>query len=175
MTNKYLKDNQKLIPQITQWIPQVTEIVSVIPVPIALVLAIIHTESSGNPNASLVESTSNTSIGLMAVCTKTAQWIASDQGKEVLKAKGMSEKQLAVIPPFLNSQDMFYPSTNLWFGIVYLYYQYLRYKNWQDAVAAYNAGSVRKRNGYYINQSYVKKVFIRFEMYKNYLKTKEAK
>ena len=175
MTNKYLKDNQKLIPQITQWIPQVTEIVSVIPVPIALVLAIIHTESSGNPNASLVESTSNTSIGLMAVCTKTAQWIASDQGKAIFKAKGMPAPAIALIPLFQSGKYLYSPEANLRFGIVYLYYQYLRYSNWQDAVAAYNAGSVRKVGDIYINQSYVKKVFIRFEMYKNYLKTKEAK
>lgn len=45
---------------------------------------------------------------------------------------------------------------NLEYGATYLAQQYRRYGNWSDAVAAYNAGSVRHAaSGGYANQAYV--------------------
>lgn len=49
---------------------------------------------------------------------------------------------------------------NLDYGATYLASQFRRYGNWQDAVAAYNAGSVRRSgSGQYANQAYVSFVF----------------
>lgn len=45
---------------------------------------------------------------------------------------------------------------NLEYGAKYLASQYKRYRNWRDALAAYNAGSVKRdSSGGYINQKYV--------------------
>jgi soluble lytic murein transglycosylase-like protein len=44
---------------------------------------------------------------------------------------------------------------NILYGAKYLKGQHSRYGSWPDAVSAYNAGSVKKTNGVYSNQSYV--------------------
>lgn len=65
--------------------------------------------------------------------------------------------------------------TDLWFNkkinqklaIKYLQKQYARYGNFRDAVAAYNAGSVKKNlKGVFVNQKYVDKVFSHVEKMK---------
>lgn len=49
---------------------------------------------------------------------------------------------------------------NIEYGAKYLASQYKRYGDWHDAVAAYNAGSVKKdASGRYTNQPYVDFVF----------------
>ena len=55
---------------------------------------------------------------------------------------------------------------NIEYGAKYLSKQYRRYGNWQDAVAAYNAGSAIVKNGKYINQSYVNYVFANVNKFK---------
>lgn len=49
---------------------------------------------------------------------------------------------------------------NIEYGARYLKYQFERYKNWNDAVAAYNTGSVvrKKKSGKLVNQYYLDKV-----------------
>lgn len=109
-------------------------------VPLELVLAIVSVESGGNPNAKLHEANGQWSRGLMQVQEPTAAQMGYRN---------------------VNLHD---PETGLEVGIKYLAWQLRRYRgNLKDAVAAYNAGTARKRdNGTYTNQGYVDKVFSRF-------------
>jgi len=51
------------------------------------------------------------------------------------------------------------PVVGLEYGCQYLQWQFERYGELSDAVAAYNAGSVRlSEDGSYVNQAYVDKV-----------------
>ena len=51
------------------------------------------------------------------------------------------------------------PDIGIKYGAMHLKNQYNRYNDWTDAIAAYNAGSARKKdNGDYVNQIYVDKV-----------------
>lgn len=59
------------------------------------------------------------------------------------------------------------PQTNVNLGIRHLKKFLDKYKNIEDAIASYNAGSPRKReNGKYINQQYVDKVLTNYKKYK---------
>jgi len=57
------------------------------------------------------------------------------------------------------TEDLYDPLVNSFYAAKYLRYQYDRYGSWDDAIAAYNAGRVKRRdNGEYINQKYVDEV-----------------
>jgi hypothetical protein len=53
------------------------------------------------------------------------------------------------------------PDLGLHYGLMYLKTKLQKYGSEIDAVAAYNAGSVRMKNGMYENQQYVDKVYRR--------------
>ena len=60
--------------------------------------------------------------------------------------------------------------TAMRFGAMFLKKQLERYGNYHDAVAAYNAGSVIKKGGMYVNKKHVDKVF---SFYRELTKIKE--
>ena len=82
----------------------------------ALVLAVIKTESSFNPNA---ESRAG-AIGLMQITKKTGEYIAQKLGEEKYDLK--------------DNQD------NINFGCYYIKYLYIRFNDMDTALVAYNAG-----------------------------------
>jgi len=118
-------------------------------VPWALILAVIGTESSGNPRAYRYESHINdASRGLMQMLYSTAK---------SLGYKG---------PP----EGLYNPDTSIYYGAKYLRKLYDRYGNWLDAIAAYNAGRPRRRKGFgcYWNQTYVNRVLTWLRELKRY-------
>ncbi len=104
-------------------------------VPSEIIKAVILQESSGNPKARRFEPKLNdSSYGLMQILFSTAKFLGYTG----------------------SSEGLLDPKTNIDLGTKYLAYQIRRYGNWDDAFAAYNIGSVkRKPNGEYINQAYV--------------------
>ncbi len=117
----------------------------------ALVRALIQNESGWNVNASRYEAhLKDSSWGLMQVLLKTGKWILGDAT--------------------LTVTQLILPKTNIKAGTAYIKYQLTRYRgNIQDAIAAYNAGSVkRNKDGSYINKRYVDKVY---RSYLNYRAT----
>jgi hypothetical protein len=51
------------------------------------------------------------------------------------------------------------PEVGLLYGMKHLQRYYSKYKDWDDAIASYNAGSPRRNeSGHYVNQFYVDKV-----------------
>lgn len=118
-------------------------------VPWALILAIIGTESAGNPRAYRYESHINdASRGLMQMLYSTAR---------SLGYKG---------PP----RGLYNPDISIKYGTKFLRMLYNRYGNWLDAIAAYNAGRPRRRGGFgcYYNQTYVNRVLTWLRELKRY-------
>lgn len=129
--------------------PMVTSIAQQYGVDPNLIKGLIKQESNWDVNASRYEAHKNdSSWGLMQVLLSTA--------KETLGNKDLTITQL------IN------PETNVRAGTKYIATQLTRYGgNVRDAIAAYNAGSVRKtQDGKYINQSYVDNVYRNYMMYK---------
>lgn len=116
-------------------------------VPPALIQATIKVESNWNLNASRFEAhKTDASWGLMQVMLATA--------KETLGN------------PNLTITELINPTTNIEAGTKYLAQQLKRYNgNMMDAIAAYNAGSARKKDGVYVNNDYVQKVYGNYIMY----------
>lgn len=115
----------------------------------ALIKATIRAESNWDVNASRYEKhKDDASWGLMQVMLATAKWI--------LKNDNITISQL--VSPYLNIEA----------GTAYLAYNLKRYKgNLKHAIAAYNAGSARfNKDGSYVNQSYVDKVYGFYQDYK---------
>ncbi len=116
----------------------------------ALIKAFIQNESRWDVNASRYEPhLKDSSWGLMQVLLKTAKWMMNDAS--------------LTIPQLVT------PKVNIEVGTRYIKYQLKRYGgNIKDAIAAYNAGSVRKKSdGSYRNQAYVDKVYKTYLNYKS--------
>ncbi len=115
----------------------------------ALVFAHIQVESSWNPQAYRSEPQINdASWGLMQLLLKTARSISGNSS--------------------LTASELLNPETNIDLGTRYIAQQMKRYNNnVDDAIAAYNAGSARRKSdGIYINQDYVDKVNKWYKIYK---------
>lgn len=97
-----------------------------------IVLAIIAKESSGNPNA--VGDNGN-SLGLMQL----------NYGAGTPQGMGFTEHR----------ERLFDPQTNIYYGVKYFLNRLNKYGDVNKAILAYNAGSVRLRQGVPINQSYL--------------------
>ena len=121
-------------------------------VKVPAIKAVIAIESNWNTAAKRYEiRLKEYSMGLMQLLLSTA--------REVSGNKNLTYEQL---------QN---PTTNIMLGTKYFAKQLKRYSgNYKDAVAAYNAGSVRKTiDGTYVNQHHVNK----FSRWFNYYKIRE--
>lgn len=105
-------------------------------VPLHLLLALCTHESHLDPNLYFLDGKSP-SIGLCSV--------------KMIAAKD--------IDPSISEAELQDPKTNLDIAAAYLRKHYNTYKSWNLALAAYNAGRVKKdAQGNLINEDYVKKV-----------------
>ena len=89
-------------------------------VPEDIIYAVIRTESSFDKNA--ISSASTPAHGLMQLTEETYFWIAEMLGENP------------------SAFDIYDPETNIKYGVYYLSFLYNRYKIWDTAFAAYNAG-----------------------------------
>lgn len=108
-------------------------------IPSSLIKAVVRVESNFNPTAQAYEKNiKKYAYGLMQILTDTA--------KQVTKTD-------------VTGSDLFNPDTNIKIGTKYLRWQLDRYGQDRDsAIAAYNAGTVYKKAGEFVNQDYVDKV-----------------
>lgn len=115
----------------------------------AIIKGIIQQESAWDVNASRYEAHLNdSSWGLMQVLLKTAKWILGNDK--------------------LTISDLVNPQINVEAGTKFIASLLKQYKgNIRDAISAYNAGSPRRnKDGTYVNQSYVDKVYRNYMMYR---------
>ena len=89
-------------------------------VPSYLVLAVIEVESDFDPAAT----SSAGACGLMQMLPKTFAWLTSSEH--------LGEN--------LKSLELFDPDVSIRYGTYYLKYLFTRFRNWDTALAAYNAG-----------------------------------
>lgn len=93
------------------------------------------------------------------------QWLVGDQGTMsvaerlgqkhswgLMQVMGGLARELGFTGAF---HELWTPETGLKYGMLYLNKLYKRHGNWPDTLAAYNAGSVRRVDGKYVNQAYV--------------------
>ena len=118
-------------------------------VPKALIKATVKVESDFNPSAFRQEPhLKDASWGLMQILLSTAKWITKN--------------------PDLTASALMQPEFNVYTGTKYLAYLMGRYNNVKDVMAAYNAGSPRrKEDGTYVNQAYVDKAYKWYALYKS--------
>ena len=117
-------------------------------VELALAKAIIRQESNWDVNASRYEAHLNdSSWGLMQVLLKTARGVLNR--------------------PTLTIAELITPEVNIEAGVKFIGQLLQRYNyTYDDAIAAYNAGSARRgKDGKYVNQSYVDGVNRWYNMY----------
>lgn len=108
----------------------------------AVIAAIIHHESSGNPNAKRWEANvKDFSWGLMQVRTDTARFLGFDDAHST-------------------TEMLLKPDINIYYGVKYLSWQFNRYApSMYKVISAYNCGTVNeaylKKNWKFTNQGYV--------------------
>lgn len=113
-----------------------------------LVRGIIKTESNWDVNTSRYEAhKGDASWGLMQVLLATARWMLNDNS--------------------LDTTRLIRPEVNIEAGTKYLSWLMGRYKNLNDVIAAYNAGTPKKdKDGKYVNQKYVDSVLSNYNFYR---------
>ena len=91
-------------------------------VPLAMVMAVMRTESDFRPNAVSAAGAK----GLMQLMPETFAYLRDEQFEEKL-----------------SDRAVFDPETNIRYGTYYLAYLHERFDDWKTALAAYNAGESR--------------------------------
>lgn len=114
----------------------------------ALIKAFIEVESNWDVNASRFEAhKSDASWGLMQLMLSTAREVLGN--------------------PNLTTTQLVQPRVNIEAGTKLIAQNWKRWGNLRDAIAAYNAGSPRiDKDGKYVNQNYVDKVWKNYNLYK---------
>ncbi len=104
---------------------------------------------------------------LMAIAYKESNWTHYGRNGAVLRGRWSPSDQ-GIMQINENAHPNAFPRAandirfNIEYGARYLKYQYDRYKNWDDAIAAYNHGSARRKpkSAKLVNQYYVDKVTV---------------
>lgn len=136
---------------------------------VALIYAIIETESSWNPFAVRYEPhwkyivpVSNTMLKNMGITRETEE--------QLQKFSWGLMQIMGSVARELNYSDILaklvIPQDNINIGVRKIIDISRKYKNIEDIIASYNAGSPRKKDGVYENQGYVNKVVANYAKYK---------
>lgn len=127
-----------------------------------LVAAIVQVESAGSPWAIRYEPAWAARLdgrrGQPGVTSATER-VQLSTSWGLMQVLGVTARELGFKGPFLSA--LCAPAVGLEYGCRYLARQLRRYKgDVSDAIAAYNAGTARRRDdGTYVNEDYVRKVW----------------
>lgn len=136
--------------------------------PWPLVMAVVDVESSGNPWAYRYEPAYQWLVG--QGLTPTEQ-MAQRTSWGLMQVMGAVAREYG-FKGWLT--ELCQPDVGLEYGCRHLKRYADRYRNWLDAIAAYNAGSPRKAGDVYVNQSYVDKVMRQWDEHDQPVQTKET-
>jgi len=139
----------------SEYLPIIKTIASQHEIPWGLVAAICTKESSMDPWAVRYEPSYKYFVGVQEVLTATErmQQMTSWGLMQVMGGVARENGYLGWLTKLST------PAVGINYGVLHLRKYFVRYQNWPDAIAAYNAGSPRRlSDGQYMNQSYVDKV-----------------
>lgn len=132
-------------------------------IPAALLRAIVHIESSGNPFALRYEPAFlATYIDKDVPCygaSLQTERIARATSWGLMQVMGQVARELGCTDPFLSV--LCHPATGIEYGckqLARLKKRHYAAHGWPGVIAAYNAGSPRINGAAYVNQAYVDKV-----------------
>lgn len=122
LSYRHIQDRleKDLHPLPDEYLPTIRECSDKYNVPIELLCAVINTESSFNPDAISYAN----AYGIMQITEETFNWLQYRMGIEGSYTK----------------DKLFDYETNIEFGSYFLYLLYDEFKDWDTALAAYNAG-----------------------------------
>lgn len=132
-------------------------------IPAKLIAAIVKVESGGNTYANRYESHYKWLYKVEEFANQSMASFATEENSQktswgLMQVMGAVARERGFTGDFLT--ELCDPRLGIEYGCKHLKHYYNRYDDWKDAVAAYNAGSSRKKdNGDYVNQAYVNKVF----------------
>jgi len=125
-----------------------------------LVAAMVEIESGGNEHAMRFEPVWYERLHKVDVprgVSEATERMQQATSWGLMQVLGVTARERGCDAPFLSV--LCTPVVGLEYGCQYLQWQFERYGELSDAVAAYNAGSVRlSEDGSYVNQAYVDKV-----------------
>lgn len=140
-----------------------TELLIPHPVPPALVLGLIRTESGGNPDALRFEPGYKFLFETKSYAAKHGWTEMTEQTLQMfsyglMQIMGATARESGFN---LHPKLLLVPKINLSWGLLHLWSLKQRFKTWPDAVAAYNYGHPARTllTGKYKNQAYVDLVF----------------
>lgn len=125
-----------------------------------LILAIIATESSYNPNAMRYEPDYRFLNNPPAHASRLGSTIETESTLQrfsygLMQVMGSVFRELGFLEPLPTALE---PHINIQFGCRHFSNFVKKHGNIEDAISSYNQGSPRKANGKYMNQAYVDKV-----------------
>lgn len=119
--------------------------------PVECVMAVVMKESSLREHAIRYEDHYRWLVGNRDTMP-IAEVLGQKHSWGLMQVMGALAREMGFTGPF---HELWTPEIGLKYGMLYLRKQYAKHKNWPDALAAYNAGSVRRLDGKYVNQYYV--------------------
>lgn len=128
-------------------------------IPALLVASIAEVESNSNPWSTRYEPHFNylykpEEFSIRGIPTVETEKQMQKMSWGLMQVMGATAREMGFKGRFL--AELCDPSLSLEYGCRYLKRQYGRYNDWNHAIAAYNAGSARKReDGTFFNQRYV--------------------
>jgi soluble lytic murein transglycosylase-like protein len=139
------------------------EILKLYPCPPHIVLGIIATESSDNPDAMRFEPGYKYLFDVERHA-KILGWTVETEKTLQMFSWGLMQLMLATAREMgfnFHPRLLLQPKTNVSWGAKHLWNLFRRYQNWGDAVAAYNYGHAAKKmlTNKYKNQEYVDRVY----------------
>lgn len=138
--------------------------------PVPCVLAFCQAESSFRPCAIKWEPQYKWLVGEKATMP-IAERFGQMHSWGLMQVMGGVAREHGFDGPFTELWD---PMIGLRYGMKHLRKYWARYENWPDTIAAYNAGSPRRVDGKYVNQSYVDKVLKYWNLYDTHIPLKDT-
>ena len=130
-------------------------------IPKCLVHAIIQVESSGNTHAIRYEPEYRWVYEVELIAKHNRIPESTEENQQMIswglmQVMGAVAREHGFKGRYIS--ELCTPELGVEYGCKHLKRQYERYNDWEMAIAAYNAGSVRMKGSKYVNQAYVDKV-----------------
>lgn len=155
------KRKPKLMTQPVQYASIIEQECKALNIDADLIMAIVNAESAWNPNAIRYEENFNylwhpQDHAEAEKITLETESTLQRMSYGLCQLMGANARWLGYDKPLMT---LFDPATNIKMGVKFFAQRCNQYSSIQDKISAYNAGTPRKKEGVYINQPYVDRVY----------------